>query len=135
MPVALDTNVVSEVVKPHCDLNVLAWIRPFATSDFALPAPCLAELRVGLRWLPEGARRLHLEQAVGSFVDQIPTILPFDRAAAEAYALIATAPGRPRPTMDSLIAAICMAQDLPLATRNVSDFADCGIALIDPWQG
>ena len=134
MLVALDTNVVSEVVKPHSDPNVMTWVRQFATSDFALPAPCLAELRVGLRRLPEGARRLRLEQAVGTFVDQIPTILPFDRAAAEAYARIATAPGRPRPTMDALIAAICMANAFPLATRNVRDFTECGIELIDPWQ-
>lgn len=134
MRIALDTNVVSEVIKPHCEPRVLDWVRGFATADLTLPAPCLAELRTGLLRLPEGNRRLRLEHAVDAFIDQLPSIVPFDRAAAEAFALLTTTPGRPRPTMDSLIAAICVAHDLPLATRNVRDFADCGIAVIDPWQ-
>lgn len=135
MPVALDTNVVSEVIKPHPDPHVLEWIRRYATADFVLPAPCLAELLAGLRRLPEGSRRLRLEHAVNTFLDQIPGIVPFDQASARAFATITTMPGRPRPTMDSLIAAICAAHDLPLATRNVRDFSDCGITVIDPWQG
>ncbi|SDB83652.1 hypothetical protein GA0111570_104172 [Raineyella antarctica] len=134
MRVALDTNVVSEVIKPHCDPNVLSWIRGLATADLALPAPCLAELHVGLHLLPNGARRQRLERAVEAFIDEIPMILPFDRSAAEAFADIATAPGRPRPTMDALIASICVGQGLPLATRNVRDFAGCGMGLINPWE-
>lgn len=135
MRVALDTNVVSEVIKPQCDTSVMAWIRTLATAELALPAPCLAELRIGLLRLPDGARRLRLEQAVDAFIEQIlPTILPFDHAAAEAYAHLMAIPGHPRPTMDGLIASICLAYDLPLATRNVRDFADCGIETLNPWE-
>lgn len=134
MRVALDTNVVSEVIRPQSDPSVMAWIRTLATGELALPAPCLAELRIGLLRLPAGARRLDLEQAVDAFIEQIPAVLPFDQAAAEAYSHLMTVPGRPRSTMDGLIASICLAYDLPLATRNVRDFADCGIETVNPWE-
>lgn len=87
-------------------------------ADLALPAPCLAELRAGLLRLPEGNRRLRLEHAGEAPIDQLPSIVPFDRAAAEAFALLTTAPGRPHPTMDSLIAVICVAPDLPLGNAE-----------------
>lgn len=133
MRIAIDTCVVSELAKQHCDQSVLAWVGTLQSDELVLPAPCWAELQRGLELLPTGRRKLVLGQTLNRLADGMGAILPFDRAAAEHYARLASERGRPRPTFDSMIAAVCLAHDLPLATRNVIDFDGCGIELINPW--
>ncbi len=134
MRVALDTNVISELAKPDCDPRVLAWATPFESHDLLLPAPCWAELRRGIELLPPGRRRDELASRITGLVDALGGIPSFGRAEAEIYGALTSEPGRPRPTVDVMIAAICATHDLPLATRNIRDFDGCGINLVDPWS-
>lgn len=133
MKIALDTNIVSELAKPHADANVLTWVRALRAEDLFLPAVCWAELQKGIRMLPVGGRRAGLERSIDDLVAALGGILPFGRAEAEVFAELASESGRPRPTVDMMIAATCRTAGFPLATRNVRDFRDCGVALIDPW--
>ena len=98
-----------------------------------------AELRHGVAILPAGKRRNALTTAIEGLLDEDfrDRILPFDRAAACAYATIAAArraAGRPISQFDCQIAAIARARKAAVATRNTSDYEDCGIDLIDPWS-
>lgn len=133
MCVALDTNVISELAKPECDPRVLEWSRHLTSSDLFLPAPCWAELRRGIELLPPGKRRNVLELRITILADTLSGVLPFGRAEADVYAELTSEPGRPRPTVDAMIAAICRTNGLVLATRNTRDFEGCGIDLVDPW--
>lgn len=133
MRLALDTNVVSELAKPDCNDRVLAWSQTLRSQDLHLPAPCWAELQRGVRLLPEGRRRDRIAASLDSLVGSLASIATFGRAEAEIYAELTSEPGRPRPTIDAMIAAICRTQSLTLATRNTPDFEGCGIDLIDPW--
>lgn len=134
MLVALDTNVVSEAMKSHCDQKVFTWLSRFGSEELFLPAPCWAELQRGVQLLPLGKRRDTLTQHLTSMVNTLGGILPFGKAEAEVYGELTSTPGHPRPTVDAMIAAICRINDLPLATRNTHDFEGCGITLINPWR-
>ena len=134
MPLALDTNVVSELAKPDCDERVLAWSRSLASAELFLPAPCWAELQRGVHLLPPGQRRERIAASLTTLVKSLGGVLAFGRSEAEAYAELTSRPGRPRPTIDAMIAAICRTHELALATRNTRDFDGCGIHLVDPWQ-
>lgn len=134
MRFALDANVVSELAKPACDEQVLAWSRTLASTDLFLPAPCWAELCRGVQLLPAGRRRENIATALTDLVESLGGIMGFCRAEAEVYAELTSEPGRTRPTIDAMIAAICRTNDLALATRNTRDFDGCGIQLIDPWS-
>jgi hypothetical protein len=97
------------------------------------------EILYGLGLLPSGKRRAGLEAAVSEMfaTDFAGRVLPFDQAAAKAYAEIAVARrrgGRPITQFDAQIAAIARSRDADLATRNIADFEDCGIGVINPWQ-
>ena len=97
-----------------------------------------AELRHGVAILPAGKRRNALTTAIEGLLDEDfrDRVLPFDRAAARAYATIAAArraAGRPISQFDCQIAAIARAHEAPVATRNTSDYEGCGVELIDPW--
>ena len=97
-----------------------------------------AELLYGLALLPLGRRRDEIAQAVNAvFGDLFTRVLPFDSAAASAYADIGAnrrRAGRPIGAFDAAIAAIARSRSLPLATRNLSDFEGCGLDVIDPWN-
>lgn len=134
MRLALDTNVISELTKPASNERVRVWIRGLDSMDLFLPAPCWAELQRGLRLLPAGRRRAELDGALEALLTGLGGILPFGRREAEAYAELSTQPGRPRPTLDAMIAAVCRAHEMPLATRNVHDFEGCGVEIINPWD-
>ena len=138
--IVLDTNVVSEVLKPQPDARVVAWLESL-TDDVAITAVTLAELLAGLRRLPDGRRKdgltSQVETAIRPYRDT-GAIIAFDAAAASRYADILAVredAGLPIATGDAQIAAICRAQDAVCATRNTKDFANTGIALIDPWTG
>ncbi|MGH2861570.1 MAG: type II toxin-antitoxin system VapC family toxin [Solirubrobacteraceae bacterium] len=135
--IVLDTNVVSELSKPTPDPIVVAWVD--AQTELAIAAPALGELRFGVARLPAGKRRTTLSEAIDQFVtdDLGGLVLPFDVASADAYGLIVAARervGTPIGIADAQIAAICHIHDAVLATRNVRDFLDTGIDLVNPWD-
>ena len=138
--VVLDTNVLSELMRPAPDPVIASWVAGRATSSLHLTAVSEAELRFGVAIMPPGKRRSGLAEGLErmlrtGFADRV---LPFDSAAACAYAEIAAARramGRPIPEADCQIAAIARSRDMVVATRNVRDFADAGIEVIDPWTG
>lgn len=136
--IAVDTNVVSELMKTQPDSRVVTWASTIPDGQIAVPALVLAELFRGLHRLPAGARRRRLEGALAAFLSRVgdDQLLPFDARSAVSYAEAAVArerSGHPLNTVDGLIAATCRAHGTPLATRNTSDFADAGVELMDPW--
>lgn len=137
--ILLDTNVVSNVMKPGPDLSVLAWLDRQPTSDLHLCSVTLAEIEYGLWILPEGKRRRSLEERFASFVSEgfEYRILDFDAAAARAYAEIMGRRrelGRPMSILDGQIAAIARIHHMAVATQNISDFEECGLELINPFE-
>lgn len=135
----LDTNVVSEALRPNPAPQVLAWLGAQVPSEMYLTAVSAAELRYGAAALPDGARRDALIAAVDAMlrVEFRGRVLPFDAAAATAYAEIATArrrAGRPISQFDCQIAAIAREVGAGVATRNAKDFDGCGVAVVDPWH-
>lgn len=134
--IVFDTNVVSELAKPYPDQRVRAWASNLQTSQMAIAATTLAELWFGILKLPDGRRRNDLERRVRSTLRGIE-ILPFDAAAAYHYAEIAAmrrAKGRAIATFDAQIAAIAMASDFPIASRDNYGFDDTGVEFINPWN-
>lgn len=136
----LDTNVVSELMRPAPEPAVEAWVTARRAGDMYFSAVSEAELRYGVAIMPAGRRRDALTAAVDGLIreDFGGRVLPFDSAAAQAYAEIAAArraAGRPACQADCQIAAIAQAHDFAIATRNVRDFAGMGIEVADPWAG
>ncbi len=136
--ILLDTNVVSELMRPVPAAAVERWLAAKASSAVFLSAVTEAELRYGVAMLPEGKRRLALADALEALLqeDFRGRILAFDSAAAILYAEIAAGrrrAGRPISEADAQIAAIARSRGAGLATRNLADFAGCGIDLVDPW--
>lgn len=137
--IILDTNVVSELFRPAPEKRVEAWLAAQDGAAVYFTAVGEAELRHGVAILPAGKRRKALIQAIEGILDEDfrDRILPFDRPAAQAYAMIAAerrANGRPISQFDCQIAGIARAYDATLATRNVEDFAGCGIVVVNPWN-
>ena len=137
--IVLDTNVVSELLRPAPARQVESWLAARDGATIYFTAVGEAELRHGVAILPAGRRRSALAEAIEGMLEEdfLDRILPFDRAAARAYATIAAerrAAGRPISQFDCQIAAIARARDAAVATRNTVDFEGCGVELIDPWQ-
>jgi hypothetical protein len=135
--IIVDTNVLSEEMKPVPAAPVLAWFRRQSAAGLFTTAVCQAEILVGVAMLPDGRRKFDREAAAHSVLGLFDgRILPFDSAAAAAYAEIVTARqhiGRPINDFDAQIAAIARSRDMALATRNSADFEDIGLRVIDPW--
>ncbi len=136
--ILLDTNVVSEASKPGGHPNVKAWLDRQPTDSLYLSAVTVAELLWGIAVLPNGRRKTSLEDVLRSRVLPVfeGRILPFDTAAAEAYAQLRAhgrATGKAIATVDGYIAAIALAHSLTVATRDTAPFAAAGLAVINPW--
>ncbi|MGH8820448.1 MAG: type II toxin-antitoxin system VapC family toxin [Rhodoferax sp.] len=136
--IILDTNVVSEPLRPAPAPAVLDWLDAQAPEALYLTAVSLAELLAGIETLPGGRRRSDLEQALAGRIVSLfeERILAFDKNATEAFARInagARAAGNPIGFADGAIAAIASAHGFIVATRNVRDFKGIGVELIDPW--
>ena len=117
----------------------MSWVAAQATDTLFVSAVTQAEMMLGASLLPAGKRRALLEDALrGIFAqDFARRILPFDTDAVPAYVDVMTrrrSAGRPISQFDARIAAIALRRGDSLATRNVDDFRDCGIALINPWD-
>jgi predicted nucleic acid-binding protein len=137
--IVLDTNVISELLRPAPAGPVEAWLAAQDGAGVYFTAVGEAELRQGVALLPQGRRRASLSAAVEAILEEDfrERILPFDRAAARAYADITAerrAAGRPISQFDCQIAAIARSRQAAVATRNTADFGGCGIEVIDPWQ-
>jgi predicted nucleic acid-binding protein len=137
--ILLDTNVVSELMRPQPNATVFAWVARQPRRDVYTTSISKAEIRYGIALLPEGRRKTAFAaDAERMFRDDFAdTLLPFDAAAAVHYAEIRSMrrrAGRPMTPLDAQIAAIALAVGAAVATRNVADFAGCGIAVIDPWS-
>ena len=138
MNVLLDTNVVSELMRKAPDPTVAVWAAGHRLENLFFSAVGEAELRYGAATLPTGQRRETLvsdiERMLGeAFEDRV---LPFDSGAARAYADIAAkrrSTGRAVAPADCQIAAIARSRRMAVATRNVRDFEDVNIEVIDPW--
>ena len=135
----LDTNVLSELMRPKPDTHVLSWARTQSREEVFTTAINEAEMLYGLEILPRGKRRDELMAAMQAtfYRDMAGHILAFDSDAARIYAGIAASRrkhGKPISYSDAQIAAIVQSHGATLASRNVSDFADCGIRTFDPWK-
>ena len=136
--IILDTNVLSEVIRPVPDARVADWLERQPREATFATAISRAEMLAGVAVLPDGARRNMLGRLVHRlFESQFDdSLLPFDRQAADRYGeLIARrrALGRPIGTMDALIAAVALSCGTAIATRNIADFEELGLDLVDPW--
>jgi predicted nucleic acid-binding protein len=137
--IILDTNVLSEVMKPAPDAEVLAWMAAQPAADLYTTSITQAEILHGLMLLPAGRRRRALEAAATSMFteDFGGRILGFGTDAAPPYAGIASErrrTGRPISHFDAQIAAIARYTGAAIATRNPRDFDGCGVTLVDPWK-
>jgi predicted nucleic acid-binding protein len=135
--IILDTNVLSEVMKETPHAAVKRWMVAQVAARLVTTAVCEAEMLYGIAILPAGRRRTALhgaaEKIFGEFADRI---LPFDSVAARAFADIAAArrrAGRPIGESDAQIAAIARSYGAAVATRDVDDFAGCGVRVVSPW--
>jgi toxin FitB len=136
--ILLDTNVISEIMRPNGEKNARRWLDAQPTWSIYISTPVLAELRFGLELLAPGTRRERLEQAYDRITTELfaGRILAFDRSAATYFGKLRAdrrKAGKPIGTMDALIAAIAMANATTLATRNTADFEGLGLPLVNPF--
>lgn len=135
----LDTNILSEVLRTNPAPAVAAWITGHPIEILFTASPCQAEILAGIAVMPQGRRRHILEAAARVIFaeDFADRVLPFDTAAAHAYADIVAVrrrAGRPIATIDLMIAAIARVNDASVVTRDSAGFAGCGLTVIDPWS-
>jgi hypothetical protein len=135
----LDTNVVSEWVKPQPDRNVISWLADVDEDRVFISVMSFAEIRRGLELLPAGRRR---ERLAAWLAEELPArfeerILNIDQHVAETWGVVMVRGqklGLTLGSMDAFFAATTEAHGLTLVTRNVKDFQALGISLLDPWH-
>jgi predicted nucleic acid-binding protein len=136
--IVLDTNVISELMRPEPDGTVLAWVAAQPRAQFYTTHFNQAEMLYGIAALPAGRRRTTLaDLAETMFAEDFrDRILPFNAAAAARYAEIAVErrrSGNPIGIIDALIAATALAAGASVATRDIGGFEGCGLTVINPW--
>ncbi|MGA8276940.1 MAG: type II toxin-antitoxin system VapC family toxin [Rhodanobacteraceae bacterium] len=136
--IILDTNVLSDTLRPAPSATVLEWLASKPAAALFTTTITRGEILYGVRLLPKGRRRDALWHAVQAIFDEdfARRILSFDSHAADAYADIAAArktAGQAISQLDAMIAATARSRGAALATRNIKDFSACGIELVNPW--
>lgn len=136
--IVLDTNVVSELMRPKPDVRVTSWLNRLSRKEAWITAISIFELRFVIELHAKGQRRSHLEDSLARILEAgfHDRILDFDEKAANAAALLSAKQritGRPKEVRDTFIAGIVSARHADLATRNVRHFQDLDIHVIDPW--
>jgi toxin FitB len=137
--IVLDTNVLSETLRPRPADSVKQWMASKAAALLYTTAINQAEILYGIAILPAGRRRLALQEMAEIIFAQAfrERVLPFDSAAAISFPQIASMrrrSGRAISDADAQIAAIAHSRGAAIATRNTTDFADCGVEVIIPWE-
>jgi hypothetical protein len=138
--IILDTNVLSALMHVVPEAVVVQWLDQQPAESVWITSITLFETRLGLALLPKGRRRQTLERAFGQLIEEDleNRVLEFDRGAADQAAVLAATcrkAGRPVDMRDTMIAGIALARRAVLATRNVKDFRDLKVQVIDPWAG
>src|SRR5690554_1586207 len=135
--IILDTNVVSEAMKPEPDATVIAWLNEQAAETLYLSSITLAELLFGIGALPQGKRKNMLDRALTELLELFKDrVLPFDTDAACHYADLAVRAKNGRrgfPTPDGYIAAIAESRGFMVASRDAAPYDAVGMAVINPW--
>jgi predicted nucleic acid-binding protein len=137
--IVLDTNVISEAMRPEPHPAVRAWLNDQAAETLYLSSVTLAELLFGVAALPAGKRKEMLAQAVDGLIGLFRgRVLPFDADAARHYAelaMTARSAGRGFPTPDGYIAAIAVSRGFIVASRDTAPYEAASVTVINPWQG
>jgi predicted nucleic acid-binding protein len=137
--IILDSNVVSELMRPRPEERVIAWLDRQPRSSIWTTSVTVFEIRFGLQIMPLGKRRDVYTRGFESLLEGIDRrIAPFDAESAEHASILMASrklQGRPREDRDTMIAGIVLARHATLATRNTSHFDDVSAPLIDPWNG
>ncbi len=135
MSYLLDTNVISELVRPKPAKAVLAWFENIPSEALHISVLTLGEIRKGVEQMPDGARReklrLWLEHDLAGWFET--KVLPVDIQVADRWGRLVAQMGRPVPSIDSLLAATALHHELRLVTRNQKDFDYPGLEIINPW--
>jgi predicted nucleic acid-binding protein len=137
--IILDTNVVSEIIRPVPSEQVLRWISSQPALLLYTTSVTQSEMLYGMECLTKGKKKKALEAALeGMFAEDFrDRVLPFDARCARHFAEIAESrkrSGRPISQLDAQIAAIARSRSAVVATRNSADFANCGVKLVNPWD-
>lgn len=137
--IILDTNVVSEPLRPRCSEAVVAWLDAQPAGALYITSINCAELWAGVALLPEGTRKSTLESSLDDLLDRLfaERRLVFDDHAAKTYAGLiraTNAAGTPLPLAAGLIAAIARLHGFAVATRDAAPFRAAGVEVVDPWE-
>lgn len=135
----VDTNVISELMRPEPNLDVAAWVRLQPRGELFTTSVNEGEVRFGIASLPAGSRRTELAMMADTIFHEAfaGRILVFDRAAAAQFGEVGARrrkDGHPMGPLDCQVAAIARCHHARVATRNAKHFADCGVEVINPWQ-
>ncbi len=136
--IVLDTNVLSEIMRPEPEPRVFIWLESIPASQTAVTAVTVAEILYGIGRMPQGTRRRALAAAAEAIFDEDfrGRILAFNADAAIEYAALVVereSIGRPISMADAQIAAVCRVYNYALATRNSRDFESTGVKTVNPW--
>jgi hypothetical protein len=137
--IVLDTNVISEPLKPLANPAVIQWLDAQDPETLYLTATALSEVLIGIALLPAGKRKRGMELAMQSLLAKLfaERFLSFDREAAIAFALLgsrAAAKGHTISVADCQIAAVAAVHGFAVATRDTAPFLAAGVPIINPWQ-
>ena len=135
----VDTNVISEILRAAPDAHVAAWSQQVTKANLFLSVISMGELRKGVTILPPSARRTQLEKSIE---EQVPAwfgnrLLPLTQSIAERWGALDGGRqliGRPLGVPDGQIAQTALEHGLTVVTRNMKDFADLGVDLLNPWE-
>ncbi len=136
--IILDTNIISEVMRPLPDQNVIQWLNKQKSDNLYVSSISIAEINYGLYALPQGKRKQQLKNRFKQFINKAfcYRILDFDKQAAILYGQImgeGKLTGHPMNVLDGQIAAIALHHGFAVASRNVKDFNYCGVEIINPF--
>jgi predicted nucleic acid-binding protein len=135
----VDTNVISEFIKPQPDSNVMKWLEAADPESLFVSVVTFGEIKLGIEDLPSSKRRTELEQWLEQGLPEWfeSNLLPVTKAVADRWGRLtieAKKKGISITMADGLIAATAAEHDLTVVTRNVKDFAGTGAAIINPWK-
>ena len=136
--IVLDTNVISELMRPEPDAKVVAWANTQDRQALFTTSITAAEVASGIERMPDGKRRRDLTRLMRLMFEEglRDRILPFDTSCAFQYAKVSAhrrAIGRRIKDFDAMIIATCAKRGFKFATRSVADFTGCGVEVINPW--